>query len=448
MNWLGRSSGAFLILILIFFSCEDPGEVGLDLNNPNSLTVGFKELSLESSMVNIDSMQTSNQRVLLAGTYDDPIFGKVSTTGYMQMFFDEFFEVPANAQFDSLTLSLKYNYLYGINISDPKTYNIYKLADSLHFSRVYNNFESVPFEQQIGEGNVILDEDDGEDGEIKFKLFDSYGLELFNLIMDSTSFVFDSQANFLEYFNGIAVTGGETNDIVMGIDPEDLATKMVLHYHFFDAENDTLPRQIDFTGGSLVRFNQILTDKSQTIFANNTSQEEEFNVDNFIYHHGASGLFPKIDLSRVIEFADSLGPAIITKAELVIENFEISGDFLKPPEINLFYLTDSTNTFSESAAVGFASSIQIQDQFALIVPLNGDRPLVVEYDPIDNSMRAEITLYIRNMLDGIITQKDFFIFSNIVEPLNTGFYPNVATINRFAVKKENIKFRLFYSIPN
>ena len=448
MNWLGRSSGAFLILILIFFSCEDPGEVGLDLNNPNSLTVGFKELSLESSMINIDSMQTSNQRVLLAGNYDDPIFGKVSTTGFMQMFYDEFFEVPTNAQFDSLTLALKYNYLYGNNISGPKTYKIYKLADSLRFSSIYYNFESVPIEQQIGEGNVILDENDGEDGEIIFKLFDSYGLDLFDIIMDTSSLVFNSKVNFIEYFNGIAITGSENNDIIMGIDPEDLATKMVLHYHFIDADNDTLPRQIDFVGGSLVRFNQILTDKSQTIFANNTSLEEEFNIDDFIYHHGASGLFPKVDLSRVIEFTDSLGPTIIIKAELVIENFEISGDFLKPPELNLFYLTDSTNTFIESMAIGFARSIQIQDQVALVAPLNGDRPLIAQYDPIDNSLKTEITLHIRNMLNGIITQKEFLIFSNIVEPLNESFYPNVATINRFAIKKENIKFRLFYSIPN
>ena len=66
---------------------------------------------------------------------------------------------------------------------------------------------------------------------------------------------------------------------------------------------------------------------------------------------------------------------------------------------------------------------------------------------VHNNMK-EITLHFRNMADGIIEPQEFFIFSNIVESLNGRFYPNIATVNRFSIKKENIKFRLFYSLPN
>ena len=201
MSLLAKGASLLIIIIpFLFFSCEDPGEVGLNLNTDNSFTVGFKEFSLASSNVNLDSIRTSNQRVLLAGEYTDPIFGDVSSIGYTQMWFQDFFEVPENAVYDSLSMKLQYVYLYGNNNTGPKTFKVHKLADSLKFSTVYYNFETVTFEKQIGEATVELDPNTGEEGEISFRLDQTFGLELFDLLTDSTSLVFSNRANFLSYF--------------------------------------------------------------------------------------------------------------------------------------------------------------------------------------------------------------------------------------------------------
>jgi hypothetical protein len=76
MNLRGRLSGwAILIVLPIFFSCEDPNEIGSELNpSINNITTQFKEFVLNTSQVFSDSVATSDPIELLTGVYQDPNF--------------------------------------------------------------------------------------------------------------------------------------------------------------------------------------------------------------------------------------------------------------------------------------------------------------------------------------------------------------------------------------
>src|SRR5690606_38361398 len=97
-------------------ACEDPSEIGLSLSPEDKVGVYFKDLPVQSSMVYIDSLNTSNSGLLLSGNYNDPVFGRTEATAFTQVLRNDN-KLKEGAVFDSLVLYLKPIYFFGEDTS-------------------------------------------------------------------------------------------------------------------------------------------------------------------------------------------------------------------------------------------------------------------------------------------------------------------------------------------
>lgn len=72
---LGKLAITALLSILLFSSCSDPASVGLELApGNNQIGVFYRDFNLDAQVVLLDSFNTTNSTVLLAGHETDGFF--------------------------------------------------------------------------------------------------------------------------------------------------------------------------------------------------------------------------------------------------------------------------------------------------------------------------------------------------------------------------------------
>ncbi len=142
----GRISSLLPVLVLFLIACEDPGEIGLELNPENGAFVAkYQELPLNTSIVLVEDILSDNStridgrtqlkisdgRVLF-GNYTTPDFGTISSAGFSSMYISERGFIPSKDSFvyDSLVLYMFIDYLYGKSFTGTKQINIHELTDN------------------------------------------------------------------------------------------------------------------------------------------------------------------------------------------------------------------------------------------------------------------------------------------------------------------------------
>ena len=84
MNLSAKSIIFFLFFLLLYISCDESSEVGLELEDQNNnLEAKYIELPLATSNIYLDSVRT-DYGSLIFGQYDNPVFGKKKAIGYSQ----------------------------------------------------------------------------------------------------------------------------------------------------------------------------------------------------------------------------------------------------------------------------------------------------------------------------------------------------------------------------
>jgi Domain of unknown function (DUF4270) len=137
-------------------SCENPNEIGFDLNNEIAgKSIYSDTLSLDVSTVLSDSAVNGASNYVMAGYADDPVFGAVSASSYFQPtlkfrsgvvnVIDTFFAGGSNPIVDSLRLRLvNTGLLFGDTLSKA-TFGVYRLKNSVRASN-YDGKESIETE--------------------------------------------------------------------------------------------------------------------------------------------------------------------------------------------------------------------------------------------------------------------------------------------------------------
>src|SRR3990167_3375471 len=100
--------GIFVFLFL-FSSCEEPGDLGTNLQPGNSRgNILFTDtLTIETTTLQSDSVFSSHTDLLLAGGYSSSDFGKTSASFFTQVLLPETnYKFPDSARFDSVVLKL------------------------------------------------------------------------------------------------------------------------------------------------------------------------------------------------------------------------------------------------------------------------------------------------------------------------------------------------------
>ncbi len=159
MNLLTNKISFFILIILFFgfFSCQDKTkELGLSLPNQKNVEVFFTDtMTVETSTVFIDSVNTTNSTSLLVGKLNDPQLGVMTASSILtfQAISSERFkpiedtlasvDISVGNSLVEASLVLNYSKSYGEGTGKQK-FGVHTLVNNLDKSKVYNNKSGLP----------------------------------------------------------------------------------------------------------------------------------------------------------------------------------------------------------------------------------------------------------------------------------------------------------------
>ena len=442
-----RKFGLFTLLAFLIFACEDPGEIGLDLNPENGVFVAkYQEISLENSVIlhqdvladnatRIDSIQNvvSAGRILTGG-FENQSFGKVSSRGYSGLYLGSVGFEDDNYTYDSLTFNVKVDYIYGSDLTGLKRLAIHELADSLKLDTLYLTRNTSPYlEDPVGEFvyDFSLLDTVWIDTVLTTKLSDELGMRFLQQAKDDAS-TFLNNREFRKFFSGFAFVSDESNNMITGIVAESRQTYLRMHVHNAEdtASLDFIFQDLDTIDlNSTKYYNNITLDRSGTPLAGITEFYTDFETDNNLtYVQASAGIYTKISLQPYLDFIDTIEHLVINRAEIEIpvQSFEKSS----PPSTAFdMYVVDEDNRFVES-----------------FVP-NRPHPIFVSAGRLSFSRSSDAnegnyvgtpTQYIQDITSG--DSQDIFLM--LGQP---NMWNSVITVDQSILLKDKIILKVYYS---
>ena len=462
MTLWDRKAGLILGLALLTFACEEPGEIGLEINPENgSFVARYFEIQLDNSIIqqedvlssnlariifddpsNPNQLPTSDGRLLVGG-YNTPEFGAFKSTSFSNMYFTRFGFNSIGFTFDSITFHVRVNYIYGNDFMGNKRIAVHELSDELDLDSLYltkNSTSYIP--EPIGEFNFSVSEFDTIfiDTVYSTRLSDDFGLKLFDKAGEDSVTFFDNRV-FREFFKGIALVPEETNGMVAGIHAEGQSTFMRMYVHnatdttFLDFTVDGFTQDTTIAGTdttfqivNLTRYyNNITLDKSGSAIAGIPGYYTDFQTDDeFSYIQASSGVFTKLDFSNYFEFLDTVPNLIINRAELILP-VKTYQDYLQPSISFSLYLTDESNKFLEVQTA----------QMVTYLTFGG-----LTYSGFPDEQRGQyvgnVTEYIQGITIGDIENTQILVGQPSLDN-------SILSVNQTLLEKHNILLRVYYS---
>ncbi len=451
MNWLARSgkhAGIFgLVVTSALFSCEDPGELGLQLIPPNdNLSVLNLEIPIPASVVQLDSINTTNRGIMLTGDYFDGDFGNVHVQSYFRVLPPTAsVTIPPEVTFaDSLRVNLRYSYFYGDYFATPHQLSIHRLQEQLDIDTIYYSNQSTLFDpMSLSDTSFVVND---ADTLISINL-DSLKEELFAVLQNYDK---DSanDANFLEQFKGLTLRTDPASESVIGFNPTAQDSRITLYY----TTSDTVVNTVTLLYSTY--FNQIVPDFSGSNLAGIVPLTQFDPLDGRSYLQTGTGLVPKLDFQPYFDFLDedSVGTVVINKAELVMNNLEGLTSSIDPPvQMSFFYTNDTNDFLSTDTDPVFPNTIQT-DGVYISASRNGIDPFNLvsqsqraQLDTTDLQYNPELTMFLQLVADGLITREDaqnvlVVPYSFVESPTSVRDFGR--NLDRFAIRPDDLRLKI------
>lgn len=463
MNLWVKRAGKLFIAVLFLMSCEDDSFLlGFKNQNPK-FNLRYHEISLESSVILMDSAITDNMGSptrYLVGRYFDNVFGEVRSEAYAEFYpvGDSIYR-ESSAILDSLIIQFRLDsYVYGSGDESTEDFSLHELQEALdtavlrlnkryyyNSSAVYDPTPLVTTSQEIDYDDAVAAASDTLLLTFKLAKTHPFAIDIFNFIKDHP---FQDDSTFYTEFNkrfkGLAVVPSSSNTKVFGFSPSyNALTRFAMHYH---NSVDTLVHMLNF--GTL-SFNKITTDRS-TSELSGIPTYQEFTSATSGYVQSGSPVVTKFDLSDFYAFADTIPQMTINSAELVITPQGVA-DGLGPPAV-VVQIHKENNQFMNyfvkedfDRLTGYLRLDLNGKYFAAGSDLNVSTrvaPATLTYNKTENKFSGFITLFMQDLFDNKNKENKIMYLS--INPYD----PNIGkSVNRLVFDKNSVKLRINYTKP-
>jgi hypothetical protein len=464
MNLRARILGPVILSAIFFFSCENEfNKIGLDKDS--RLGAHYIELVVPSSVVWLDSINTTGVSRLLVGKYHDDALGDVKAQAYSHLIplvFKPDYLFSFDSMYDSLTLEMRADYYYGDPVGMPQTVHVHQLADTLSVFKNYYSFDQAPVGQKLGEFqflpekyNLRVTADSARNNPTMFepggrfiyvtrmRLNDDFGQDLFERAKTGSP-EFDSLRAFNIYVKGLALVPDESNEGLMGFNPSATTSRMKIHYHDLDADGEIVRKTYEIAFNNFTQFSNIEPNRTAysrggTSLAGLTQLHDEYDPgDGKVYLQAGGGLSVKLDFSFLQAIRDTLPNLVIDQAVLDMTGFEGVNDALLPPGVVRFYQVDDQNNFIRIREGNRAYFRALQDESRSTNPKSLGAELEQSYNRDNNRIRPRMTLFTQSVVDGEMDYHQMVIWPGA----------SSSSVNRFAIDQQNIKIKIYYTKPN
>jgi hypothetical protein len=402
-----KQLGLFSFFVLSLAACKKPNEgVGADLLPSsdelfalsNDSTPLLAETYAESTSKLLSDHLTNLGSALagfsnnLIGTFNDPVFGKVKATSYVQ--FDKSLPPTFTTQtaVDSVVLSLVCSdTLYGnrlpmsveVNwlLQRPYRFSFYQANDVLPAAEeniVLNGYTTVRPPQR-GNANKAM----------RIRLTREAGELLIREAQRAQSGV----TNFLDEVKGLKISSTSTDGQIVSFYVEDIGTKITVYYRDRNEQTGFVSDQksYDFLfNANCEAYTHIEYDKSGTPLQN-ISTDTPIDGQQLAYVQSIGGAYVKIDFSQV-DWLKEFPGATINNARLIV-----------PFESSNYYAVHSLFLFDKLESGSFSVEV------AETAPRNAA-----------GYYELNITRYIQDYLNGILTDGVMYLRPNLRHNYNSG----------------------------
>lgn len=442
-------------MVTLLMGCNDSLESTLGFQGISSSfgDVYFIDtLSVVSSTVMVDSLDTSSSGRILVGSYEDEYFGQISSQSYMQFGLQlsdetgavESWSVEDDAVFDRVELVLYYdNYYYG-DTTLNQSIEVFRLSDPItgRLTGDYDYLDTTPsvFYSYSGLYNVSETNYDrtplasytyrpfpGSGDSLEITLDNKFG-SIWLEYRKSNDLIVRENSSFINEFNGLMIAGSSgVNQSIIGFDAE----KTRIRLWYYDQENDVrVSKYQDFPlYQSELQYNKIETDRSGTnLFSLEASVPLSSSAtDGEVYLQGGSGVFTRLEFPSI----DKLSNVAILQAELV--------------------LTPKTGTFNGKAPLPPTLSVYLADKNNIPVDalIDSETNLILtsaQYFDEDFNLKNYYSLTMTNYLSAVINESidDYYLMIGVTNPGTGG------TVDRtvLGTGKDDIQLKVYYTKLN
>ncbi|KEO72095.1 hypothetical protein EL17_19485 [Anditalea andensis] len=336
------------ITILLASSCTDPSEIGLELDPENNqLGVFYTEIPLSASMVLLDSFNTTNANVLMAGGDISPFFGTTEAIGFSRVNFVPYNrDIPAAARPNATSVldSARFqftitNQMTANSFAENKTLSVHRLLEPIQDITYYNSDKLAYDENPIAVGSYRLNA--GRDTIVSAPLNETIANDFFNRLKSNDP-IFRDLFAFREYFPGIAIKGRVEEQA--GLPVNVMNTGMVLYYR---NEGDTVSRRFLISTAESRSFNHINNNRTGTPLEIVQEPRTAYDVGNLVGLKANTGLVMKINTAPLQSFMDTLQNVVFNQVILEMGPVEaLSEGFMPFDFLYMFYSINNTGMFS------------------------------------------------------------------------------------------------------
>lgn len=358
-----------LLMITGLYSCYKKDiQFGNDMAESHTRLITIDTVTPVMSTYLLDSFATSGASLAMIGLYKDAYLGNTTASTYLQFGLPALSEdvstlIPSHARFDSLVLYMKpAGYYYG-DTTKPFSISVQELAAQLDYtyaSQIYNT-SSVNLKPGVL-GTYSKRISPTRRDTVVIKLPYDRGLDFYDKIRTKAS-EFQSETNFLNYFKGVCIQPGGSNDgAIYNFNVGDSSIKLRLYYHV------TVPyfeqKELDFT---LTRtsylFNRIITDRTGTSLEATTPKQREFFASTqypYAFTQDGTGALLKVTFPSLRELLKIDDVVRLLDAKLILKPVIGTFDDYKYPLPNALYMaqTDATNAIGTPLADTTGETIQ------------------------------------------------------------------------------------------
>ena len=396
-------------IALIAGSCDDPGELGLELLPATDLISvnSIIDRNISAYTLTEDSLRTDETTRSLIGSIADPVFGKTTIDLACQFRLSYFPEIADDAVADSIFLYLYYKYFYGDTLT-PQKLKVFELNESLDIDEKYyqdEDLSSYAKNTLLGElefiprQTVVLDSTYGTLDTMYQVLKIPLDISLAEKLMTADSTDMVNNEAFLEYFKGlyVGVEEVENNGTILALElvanSYTNGSALLIHFHHTDPESgeqDTtnvayLPSKFS------ARVNSYRHEYENSSINDIINNEQPSN--GHIYIQSTGGLKSKLSIPGLDTWKDSVNIAI-NKAEVIfhIDSVASQPETYIPPNQLLLTIIDEDGKEYLPKDYSFNSTFY------------GGR-----LDTTDYTYRFNIAQHLQEIVEGNFTNNGFYL---------------------------------------
>ncbi len=328
-------SGLALLLIPFFFACEDPNELGVQVDSNNQdIAVRDTTISIPLSTILIDSLRTNQFTSMLVGNLEDSVTGSVHCTAYTQYSPNSGPFPEDTLNFVSAFISLKINEVRTADNILSGHIDVHESNDTLYNQVIYLakrklDYNPTPIAQV--DYNINID----QDSVLNIPMND-LGQELFDKLLraDQDSAYRDSLVQNQLYYQPLVFNTTSTNSGLMSLSLSNDTSSFYIEMKS-PTSDSTYYYKFNFNGRG--HFTNIERDRTGSKLA---SLEEEYNDEfsgSYAYGSMVDGTFAKLDLAPVKAFIAANTGLIVNNASLQINNTDYGSEFVVPFSSVRFY---------------------------------------------------------------------------------------------------------------